>query len=257
MTEQNRLIILDVDHTLLHAWISEPIYDWLPPDDPHQTPEKRKQYQQRLLEQFPGAYQWNDFVVCPRPYLNKLEEFILTDQRIQFGFYSTGAPIYLEGLLPRVVPKLYDKALFVWGKNKCPRVQEIKMPYKDLNLVSEQFGVSLDHIVMVDDLPTVVPWYNRLDISRFNLMYGMEVPLQDYQLLRLIKRLQIILNHDKSIYSQRMLEMHDDTNWENLKNLWLTINKRKNVTETDYPITRPLPFDHVADTRDGLQELLI
>ena len=256
MKQDKLLLVLDVDHTLLHAWVSEPVYDWLPADDPNRTPEKRKQYQQLLLEKFPGSYQWNDFVVCPRPHLNKLEEFLLSNPRIQFGFYSTGAPVYLEGLLPRVVPKLYKRALFIWGKDKCPRVKEVKMPYKDLNLVSEAFGISLEQMVMVDDLPTVVPWYSRLHITRFNLTHGIEGAMRDFQLLQLIKRLQIILDHDKGIQSQRIQDLHDEVNWKNLRELWLTINKRDNVTESDYPIPQPKSFDHVPNTLDTVKDLL-
>lgn len=257
MTTSERLLILDVDHTLLHSWVAEPIYERLPQDDPHRTPETRQLYKNVLLEKVPGAWQWNDLVVCPRPYLAELENFVLSQSRLKVAFYSTAAPIYLETLLPRVVPKLYDKAVFVWGKDKCVRDKIVKIPYKDMVSVCEQVRMGIEQIWMVDDLPTVVPWFSRLDISRFNITDGIEPAHQDFQLLRLIKRLQLLLDRNKGIHSQRILEMHNDKNWENLKNLWLTINKRQNVTESEYPIPRPLPFDHVPDTREAVRDLIL
>lgn len=256
MRDRKWLIILDVDHTLLHAWVTDPVMEWLSPDDPFKTPESRQQYKTTLLEKVHGAWHWNDLVICPRPYISKFESFLLSQPRFEVAFYSTAAPVYLETILPRVVPKLYKQAKFVWGKNKCPRLSEVKMPYKDLNQVAEEFDVDIEHMVMVDDLPTIIPWCNRLDIARFNISQDVEPAQRDVALLRLIKRLEHLLKLDCGIHSQRIQEMHNERDWENLKNLWLTINKRKSVLDSDYPVPRPLPFDYVPDSRDAIQDLL-
>jgi len=256
MTPPDRLVILDVDHTLLHSYVVDTILDRLPPEDTNRTLEARAQYKTTLLEQINGAWQWNDFVVCPRPHLTRLEDFILSQSNLSVAFYSTAAPIYLETVLPRLVPKLYGGAKFVWGKDKCLRNKEVKIPVKDMVPVCEQVNVGIEQIWMVDDLPTVTPWFNRLDISPFNIAHGIEPAHQDYQLLRLIKRMQKLLDRNKGIHSLRVLEIHQQKNWENLRSHWLTLNHRKGLTEKDYPIPQPLPCDHVLDTMDAVRDLL-
>jgi len=257
MTAPERLVILDVDHTLLHSYAVETILDWLPPEDTNRSIDVREKYRTTLLDQVKGAWEWNDFVVCPRPHLSRLENFILSEPKLSVAFYSTAAPVYLETVLPRLVPKLYDKALFVWGKDKCVRDKVVKIPVKDMVPVCELVKMGIEQIWMVDDLPTVTPWFNRLDISPFNISHGLEPAHQDYQLLRLIKRMQKLLDRNKGIHSLRVQEIHQQKNWENLRNHWLTLNQRKGLTESDYPIQKPLPYDHVPDTREAVKDLLL
>jgi len=276
MTAPERLIILDVDHTLLHSYAVETILDWLPPEDTKRTIEERAKYKTTLLEQVHGAWECNDFLVCPRPHLARLESFILSQQNLSVAFYSTAAPIYLETVLPRVVPKLYDKAKFVWGKDKCQlykeikykihpmasllsgggRYREIKIRIKDIATVCGQVGIALDQIFMVDDLPTVTPWFSWLEISPFNIAQGIGPAHQDYQLLRLIKRLQLLLDQPKGTYALRMHEITQIRNWENFRNYSLLLHKRNGLTEENYPIARPLPYDHVPDTLEAVKDLL-
>lgn len=252
----HRLLILDVDHTLLHSYSAEAILDWLPPEDTNRSVEARIKHKALLLEKVPGAWECNDFVVCPRPHISQLEEYIVTQDDLGVAFFSTAAPIYLEMILPRLVPKLYERAMFVWGKDKCTRLNGLKFPIKDMQSVRNEFGLMYEQIWMVDDSPVVTPWYHWLEISPFNISTRIEPAHQDYQLLRLIMRMQLFLSRDRGIYTLRMNELHELKNWENMRTQWLTLNRRKGVTEADFPIPKPSPCDYVPDSWDAVKHLL-
>lgn len=172
------LVILDIDHTLLHTWTGFS-------DD--QAAVDTTAFRALLLDSYPGSFSWEGHPVCPRPHLERFSRFLLSTN-LAWGFYSTGETGYVETVLHTLVPELIAKAEFVWGRDHCiPRMQTLA---KDLEVVSETFGYRLDEIVMIDDLPVVEPDHRRLPINSFRISTDIATASNDIELLRMILALQ-------------------------------------------------------------------
>lgn len=177
-----KLIVLDIDHTLLHTWMPEALPPFISADDPHRTAEQRQQYASRLLAEYPHVRTWNDAVICPRPHLDWFIQELLNEPTIDVAIYSTAAPIYITECLSRVAPDLLKHAAFVWGKAQC--VKRDKTRVKDLELIAREFGYPIHNIRMVDDLQVVTPEPNRIPIEAFRVDVDLGLALQDTELLR-------------------------------------------------------------------------
>jgi len=177
---QKKLVVLDIDHTLLHSWVPTSLPPFIALDDPHRTEEQRQQFAERLLTQFPGAKVWNDSIICPRPYLHEFIQELIGHPAIDIAVYSGAAPVYLTESLSRVSPALLNHAKFVWGKAQC--IKQDKRRVKDLSLVEQKYNYSLENILMLDDLPIVLPESNRLAIQPFRVDINLEVAIKDDQL---------------------------------------------------------------------------
>lgn len=176
----NKLVVLDIDNTLLHTWMPMTLPPFIALDDPHRTEEHRRLFATRLLSEYPGAVIWNDAIICPRPFLQEFIQFLVDEPTIDIGVYSTAAPIYLSESLMRVAPDLLSNAKFVWGKAQCIKKEKRRM--KDLSLVAQQFNYDLKDIIMLDDLPVVMPEQNRLAITPFRVDIDLELAIKDGQL---------------------------------------------------------------------------
>lgn len=175
------MIVLDVDHTLLHTWFSEPDFDRLPAYDTHRTSEQRRAYREQLLQHFPACGIWENNLVCPRPFLDEFTAFLRASGK-EYGFYSTGELGYLQEILPQVAPELLQGASFVWGRERCTGRIEYR---KDIEALGDEFGYRVDEIVMLDDMQVVEPERCRVPIAPFRVSPSIEVALADNELQRI------------------------------------------------------------------------
>jgi len=179
-TNKNKLVVLDLDNTLLHTWIPTALPPFITVDDPHRTKEQRMLFADRLLAEYPGASTWNDAIICPRPQLDEFIHLLIYDLKVRFAIYSTAVPIYITEALKRLPKDITVHASFIWGKADCYKMNGKR--YKDLRKVSKAFDVDLKNILMIDDLPVVLPEINRLPIKPFSVDIDLEIALQDDQL---------------------------------------------------------------------------
>jgi hypothetical protein len=179
-TKNKKLLVLDIDNTLLHTWMPSALPPFIAPDDPHRTEEQRKQFANRLLADYPGVSTWNDAIICPRPHLEEFIHSLIYESKVRFGIYSTAAPIYITEVLKRLPKDINIYSAFIWGKAECIKVVDKRC--KDLRKVSKTYDVDLKNILMIDDLPVVLPEINRLPIKPFRVDIDHEIALQDDQL---------------------------------------------------------------------------
>lgn len=179
---QKKLVVLDLDNTLLHTWVPEALPPFIADDDPHRSTEQRQQYAARLLAEFPDVQMWNDAIICPRPHLEEFIHSLIYDAKVMFGIYSTAAPIYITEVLKRLPKDINIYSAFIWGKAGCYKMDGKR--YKDLRKVSKAFDVDLKDILMIDDLPVVLPEINRMPIKPFRVDIDIELARQDDQLKR-------------------------------------------------------------------------
>jgi hypothetical protein len=169
----------------------------LPPfiaaDDPHRTEEQRKVFAARLLSEYPNTSIWNDSIICPRPHLQEFFRSLIYDEKVRFGIYSTAVPIYITEVLKRLPQDIAMHATFIWGKDKCVKVDGKRC--KDLRKVSTVFDVDLDNIIMIDDLPVVLPEINRLPIKPFRVDINLELAMKDDQLNKIYQEIQKFVNN--------------------------------------------------------------
>ena len=50
-----KLVVLDLDNTLLHTWVPTALPPFIAADDPHRTEIQRKEFAARLLAEYPAA----------------------------------------------------------------------------------------------------------------------------------------------------------------------------------------------------------
>lgn len=177
---KRKLVVLDLDNTLLHTWVPTAQQPFIALDDPHRTEIQRKEFAARLLAEYPAASTWNDSIICPRPHLEEFIHSLVDGLDVRIGIYSTAVPIYLTEALKRIPGDIGNHAAFIWGKDKCVKVNGKRR--KDLNKVSVEFDVDLANILMIDDLPVVLPEMNRLPIKPFRVDFDLELAMQDDQL---------------------------------------------------------------------------
>lgn len=194
MSNQNerKLVVLDLDNTLLHTWVPTALPPFIAPDDPHRTEEQRKQFGERLLAEYPGVSTWNDSIICPRPHLEKFIHSLVDELNMRIGIYSTAVPIYLTEALKRLPGDIGNHASFIWGKDKCVKVDGKRC--KNLNKVSTEFDVGLEDILMIDDLPVVLPETGRLPIKPFRVDIDLELAIQDDQLKKICQEIRQFVN---------------------------------------------------------------
>lgn len=187
-TKNKKLLVLDIDNTLLHTWMPSALPPFIAPDDPHRTEEQRKKFAARLLAEYPGISTWNDAIICPRPHLEEFFHSLIYDETIRFGIYSTAAPIYITEVLKRLPKDINIYSAFIWGKADCYKMDGKR--YKDLRKVSKTYDVDLKNILMIDDLPVVLPEINRLAIKPFRVDINLELAMQDDQLKKIYQEIQ-------------------------------------------------------------------
>lgn len=186
MNENRKLLVLDVDNTLLHTVL-------LPDEDTN----KIEMYRDLLLQKMPGSIPLKGedrAIVVPRPHLSDFLEFLSSNKsRLDIGIYSTGSDLYLEKVLSAVFPWAIGNAQFIWGLSRCESMGDKLV--KDLEAVASTKGYSLSNIRMVDDLDIVIPTSQRIPIKPF-VVTDLEIVKEDDELLNVIKQIEFSLLND-------------------------------------------------------------
>jgi len=190
---KRKIVVLDIDNTLLHTWVPTALPPFIALDDPHRTEEQRTQFAARLLSEYPGVSTWNDAIICPRPHLEEFIHSLVYREKIRFGIYSTAAPIYITEVLKRLSKDINIYSAFIWGKADCYKMDGKR--YKDLRKVSKVFDVDLKNILMIDDLPVVLPEINRMPIKPFRVDIDLELAMQDDQLKKIYQEIHKFVNN--------------------------------------------------------------
>ena len=166
----NRLILLDIDNTLLNTWQYNVIAVAINKAKgfPMGYPESfdAASYQTELLNSFPNSFIWEQVTVCPRPHLETFLSF-LYEQDFDIGIYSTAVESYLKEVLPQLAPDLLSPCKFLWSRSDMSKQKNPKLQY--IRLICETFGYELKTTCIIDDLPIVTPWQHRLSIEPFKV----------------------------------------------------------------------------------------
>jgi RNA polymerase II subunit A small phosphatase-like protein len=125
--KSNKLLILDLDETLIHA-----------------TETKLE-----IVEDF----RYEQYYVYKRPNLNKFLEDV--SKHFTVGIWSSADDDYVKEIVQRIIPETMDLKV-VWGRSRC----SVKRDYdydqynfeKRLDKLKKQ-GFRLEQIILVDDSP--------------------------------------------------------------------------------------------------------
>ena len=157
---KEKLIILDIDETLIHATKMPKDEDW--------------------------TFICGPYFVYQRPHLKSFLESVQADYRV--ALWTTGSESYATCIAEKIF-KNPDQLLFIWSREKCVINQEAESGrltfIKDLKKV-KSFGVPLENILIVEDTPKVV-CRNMGNLIRVNKFFGQKVDddlliLKDYLL---------------------------------------------------------------------------
>jgi TFIIF-interacting CTD phosphatase-like protein len=168
MNKEKKLLILDIDETLIHAR-EEPLnYQW--------------------------HFETDLYLVYCRPYLADFIDFCR--EHFQVAIWTTGGEEFAAQIVKNIFPEDY-KLEFVWSQDRCTHYFNEELCengyLKNLYKVKKK-GFKLENVIMVDDTP-----------SKLKNNYGNLVPMpefignvNDIELLRLMKYL-LDLKKEKNI----------------------------------------------------------
>lgn len=180
MSAQKKLLILDVDNTLLHTVLFSSL-------DANTAAE----YRRVLLKEFEGACPFKDeerAVIVPRPQLDKFTQFISdAKHKLDIGIYSTGTAQYLSTVLTAVFPYSIGNAKFIWDISYCASSGGALI--KSLDRVADELDYPLDRIRMIDDQNIVRPTNMRIAVAPF-IVDDFDRAKKDIELHRVINDLE-------------------------------------------------------------------
>lgn len=123
----NKLLILDLDETLIHA--SEKELD------------------------FKADFEFEKYFVYKRPYLDQF--LIDISKHFSLGIWSSADDVYVTGIVEIIKPIKVDFEI-IWGRSKCSLKRDYDMDNyfyeKRLDKLKKK-GFRLEHIIIVDDSP--------------------------------------------------------------------------------------------------------
>lgn len=247
-----KLIVLDVDNTLLHTWHHGDLALALAmargEDPKFEHDFNAEDYKKQLLSSFSNSYEWLDGIVCPRPHLESFLDYLFK-QDIDIGIYSTGVESYLQEVLTKTCPMLLERSLFMWGRTTVNKQRRRNI--KDISLVAEHFGYPIGSILMIDDRDNINPWQNLVAIKPFDVDPPyLEDALVDKALLTMKKRLDILFNVS-DIHEQRNQEHAEMKLWQKGYADWRWKEKidlfKDEISDRKYPVPQPKAIDDIDE----------
>lgn len=157
--KSNKLLILDLDETLVHA--------------------TKKELEMR------AHFRFDEYHVHRRPHL---EHFLIEiSKHFEIGIWSSADDVYVNEIVKQVMPPSVS-TLIVWGRTKCTmrRNYDLDEYYFEKRLHKlKNKGFSLDQILIIDDSPEKMKYNygNAIYIQEFN------GNLSDSELLHLLEYL--------------------------------------------------------------------
>lgn len=249
---KRKLIVLDVDHTLLHTWhyseLAITMMNLDGTDSPYEEGFDDITYSKKLLKCFSNAFEWEENTVCPRPHLPEFSEQLLkldTD----IAIFSTGTRYYLEAVLPEVIPDLWKNTKFVWDRLFLSQQGSRKL--KNMAKIQSELSYSIENIIMLDDSDIVTPWHNHLTITPFDVSPGkLDSALQDNALLRANRQITALQNIE-CMYALRKEENRQKKIWSANRLDWRwkeSMKRAEHVELSEYPVPPPKSLnDRLAD----------